>query len=633
MGKEKGSRFLEICYKYIFPLILLLYPLRHIHWGLDLWDTGYNYANFRYMGVEHMDPMWLFSTYLANVAGHFLTLLPGGHTLLFMNLYTGLFVSMLALMAYFFCIRRLKMSPVIVFLGAFTAISLCWCPTALLYNYLTYVLFLTGVMLLYEGLTQDRAVFLILAGAALGTNIFVRFSNLPEMGLIVAVWAYGILCKKKPGKVVKETFTCFAGYVGAVLLWLLWISVRYGMAEYVEGISRLFAMTDTATDYQATSMLYGIYLAYRKNLYWFVGLLCFGVIGTLVCMCFPKKWKKAGRAVGGVTAVAAFCWLYFSNSETRGRFCSLHFNEYNAMLIPGILFLMFTMLTAGIRILQPKVENREKLIAGMIILVILLTPIGSNNGLFPSINNLFLAIPYMLTTIYKLCVGVGEWRIPFVWRRPVKEKNWSEFGAATFGINIVPIKAVCALFLLVFLFQSIGFGTGFVFVEAAGAKNIDTKVENNAILKGIRMSSERAEWMSEISAYVTEQGLTGREVILYGKIPSLSFYLEMPSAFNPWSDLRSYSKAALEEALSEVEKEIAAGDKAPVVILDKKFVLYARGGEAALTEAGYAQSEIDNVLSDEKLYLIWEYMERNGYVETFSNNKFVLFETEKRAYD
>lgn len=633
MGKEKGSRFLEICYKYIFPLILLLYPLRHIHWGLDLWDTGYNYANFRYMGVEHMDPMWLFSTYLANVAGHFLTLLPGGHTLLFMNLYTGLFVSMLALMAYFFCTRRLKMSPAIVFLGAFTAISLCWCPTALLYNYLTYVLFLTGVMLLYEGLTQDRAVFLILAGAALGTNIFVRFSNLPEMGLIVAVWAYGILCKKKPGKVVKETFICFAGYVGAVLLWLLWISVRYGMAEYVEGISRLFAMTDTATDYQATSMLYGIYLAYRKNLYWFVGLLSFGVIGTLVCMCFPKKWKKAGRAVGGVTAVAAFCWLYFSNSETRGRFCSLHFDEYNAMLIPGILFLMFTMLTAGIRILQPKVENREKLIAGMIILVILLTPIGSNNGLFPSINNLFLAIPYMLTTIYKLCVGVGEWRIPFVWRRPVKEKNRSEFGAATFGINIVPIKAVCVLFLLVFLFQSIGFGTGFVFVEAAGAKNIDTKVENNAILKGIRMSSERAEWMSEISAYVTEQGLTGREVILYGKIPSLSFYLEMPSAFNPWSDLRSYSKAALEEALSEVEKEIAAGDKAPVVILDKKFVLYARGGEAALTEAGYAQSEIDNVLSDEKLYLIWEYMERNGYVETFSNNKFVLFETEKRAYD
>ena len=41
-------------------LILLIYPMRHVNWGLDLWDTGYNYANFLYMGTEHMDPMWLF---------------------------------------------------------------------------------------------------------------------------------------------------------------------------------------------------------------------------------------------------------------------------------------------------------------------------------------------------------------------------------------------------------------------------------------------------------------------------------------------------------------------------------------------------------------------------------------------
>lgn len=41
-------------------VILAFYPLRHIGWGLDLWDTGYNYANFQYMGTRHMDPMWFF---------------------------------------------------------------------------------------------------------------------------------------------------------------------------------------------------------------------------------------------------------------------------------------------------------------------------------------------------------------------------------------------------------------------------------------------------------------------------------------------------------------------------------------------------------------------------------------------
>ena len=140
----------------LFVVILLFYSLRHIFWGLDLWDTGYNYANFQYMGTRHMDSMWLFSTYLANVVGNLLTKLPNGDTLAGMNLYTGLFAGALALSGYFFCTRKLKMPRTIVFLGEMIALSLCWCPTALLYNYLTYVLFLGASILLYTGLVNEK---------------------------------------------------------------------------------------------------------------------------------------------------------------------------------------------------------------------------------------------------------------------------------------------------------------------------------------------------------------------------------------------------------------------------------------------------------------------------------------------
>lgn len=50
-----------------------------------------------------------------------------------MNFYTGLFASLLALLGYWFCTRRLKLQTGIVFLGELIALSLCWCPTALLY--------------------------------------------------------------------------------------------------------------------------------------------------------------------------------------------------------------------------------------------------------------------------------------------------------------------------------------------------------------------------------------------------------------------------------------------------------------------------------------------------------------------
>lgn len=619
MNNWKDSRFYRICCNYIFPLILLLYPLRHIHWGLDFWDTGYNYANFRYMGMEHMDPMWLFSTYLSNVVGHFLTMLPGGHTLLFMNLYTGLFTSLLALLGYWFLTKRVGLPGGVVFVGEFAAVSLCWCPTAVLYNYLTYVLLLAGVVLLYEGLTRNKGVLLILAGVALGTNVFVRFSNLPEMGLIVAVWAYGIICHKKILQVLKETGLCILGYAGAVLLFLGYISLRYGLTEYMAGIRRLFAMTDTATDYKAVSMIWGMFLSYIDSFYWVNRLLVFVVAGVVLCALMPEKWKKLKWAACGAIAAVAAGWLYYPGfRNSRQSFCDLRFDEYSSMLQPGILFLILTWFVCIIQIFRKKTAKEEKLLAGLIILVVFVTSLGSNNRLFPSINNLFLAAPYVLWCIIRFC-RMACLRIPLVWRIFRKEKATAAFGAGTLRLDITGVKTMAVMFVCLFLFQSIGFGARFVFVRPSVAKNLDTKVENNGILKGIYMDEEPAAWMEEISGYVFDRGLQGKEVILYGQIPSLSFYLEMPSAFNPWSDLASYSVAAMMAAMAEVEESAAAGGELPVVIVGMTCVNGLQAAEGAAEDA--------------KLQMILQFMKEYGYTQTFLNDKFALYEAEKREYD
>ena len=593
MDKWKASRFYQICCSYIFPLILLLYPLRHIHWGLDLWDTGYTYANFRYMGLEHMDSMWLFSTYLANAVGHFLTLLPGGHTLLFMNLYTGLFTSLLAVLSYQFLTKRAKLPAGIVFVGELAAVSLCFCPTALLYNYLTYVLFLSGVLFLYEGLSQDKSRYLMLAGVMLGTNVFVRFSNLPEAAMIAGVWAYAVICRKSWKKVLQETGFCMLGYIGAVLAWLGFLSLRYGLSNYVEGIKRLFAMTETATDYKASSMLYRMFSEYIENLYWVNRILCFAVPGLILCMVLPKSLQWVKRAACGVFAAGAALWLYTrKDAQGNSSFCDLRFDEYSSMQKPATLFLLLTLFLCLVRVFGKKTEKKEKLLAGLIFLSVLLTSIGSNNGLFTSFNNLFLAAPYVLWNIYRLCKSRTEWKIPLA----------------------LPLKALAVMFTAVFLFQSLGFGAKFVFAEATGVKSTAASAENNAVLKGIRMSEERARWLTEISAYVSEKELKGREVILYGYIPSLSFYLEMPSAFNPWSDLASYSVSSMETAMQEVKKELTEGKVPPVVILDKDC--------AATGDTPPAQPTI----SDPKLAMIIQFLKDYNYEETFSNDKFALYE-------
>ncbi len=636
---NNGSNKTKVWWEPLLIVFLFWYPLRHIHWGIDWWDTGYNYVNFEHAGLEHMDPMWFFSTYLANVIGHFMTGLPGGDSLVGMNLYTGLLVSALALMGYFFCTRKLHMPKGIVFVGEFVAISLCWCPTALLYNYVTYVLYLACVILLYLGLTGEKKWLLFAAGVCLGTNVLVRFSNLPEAAMIVAVWAYAFLVwlEQRKGKgdgqadgarsgiegrrggfamAVRHTLWCLGGYLAALLVLLGYVFVKYGADTYVNSVMRLFAMTENATDYKATSMLDGMISGYVENLYWVLRMGVFVVAGVTgfvalrlaigLCKQIVKKvWKgasgadvpqaenrNAGRVGMSVVEralwdVAYICscliaavmvdWLY------RKGFCALDFYSYGSMLWPGVTFLMLTMGIAGLRILHPKCPTDEKLISGMMILVILLTSLGSNNKVYPSMNNLFVAAPYTLWQCYRFVKNVKAWR----------------------GISFFPVKAALVAFMGLFLFQIGRFGWEFVFGEATGLQNVTTVIENNEVLAGVKMSPERAEIMTEITDYAREQDLIGREVITYGKIPAISYYLEMPPAFNAWCDLDSYQYSIMEAALQELTEEIGTGEtKCPVIILNN-------------ADRAYEESE--------KFGLLIGFMKEFNYDLTFENEKFRVY--------
>jgi len=599
----------------LYVMILGMYPFRHIYIGVDLMDTGYNYANFQYMGTEHMDSMWLFSTYLANVVGNFLTGLPSAGTLAGMNLYTSLFVSILAVTGYLFCTRTLRISPLVTFVGEFVAISLCWCPTALLYNYLTYLFFLASFILLYQGLVAERKWCLFAAGICLGINVLVRFSNLPEAAMIVAVWAYGVLealeyrehTDGNSGawkRTVSRTLWCLGGYVAALMVLFGYIGIRYGFDSYIEAIQRLFAMTDSDTEYKASAMLLSVVITYVANLYWVVRIgviILAGMCGcTLVTILkkvtyianneILKLWlDRICYMVCILLAIAMIGWLYYR------EFCSWLFYSYDSMLRPGVLFLTLTIVIGVVRIFQKKVTKEEKLISGMVVLVVFLTSLGSNNELYPSMNNLFVAAPY---TFWQCAAFVGR----------VKEKEIK-------GIVIHPFPAKCILtaFLSLFLFQITCFGAKFVFAEGTGVQNTTVTIENNEILKGIKMSPERAEWLSTISAYVEEKDLKGREVILYCDIPSLSYYLQMPAAFNPWSDLDSYSVEQMEIHLSQLSGELdEQSAERPIVIAEKRYV--------------ESYDEESDILMDRKWKLLLDFMEEHGYEQTFTNGKFVMWE-------
>ena len=85
----------------------------------------------------------------------------------------------MALLSYYFL--KGKMPAWVVFTGEIIAISFCWCPTTILYNYLTYFLFLAVCILLYRGLIWNLSLI----------HIFFR-NFLPETFQYFGLW--GLFC-------------------------------------------------------------------------------------------------------------------------------------------------------------------------------------------------------------------------------------------------------------------------------------------------------------------------------------------------------------------------------------------------------------------------------------------------------
>ncbi len=563
MRERFQSRQLCVFMECVAIVLFFLYPMRHVTWGLDLWDTGYNYTNYMYTGAEHMGSMWFFATYLANWIGHFFTLLPFGKTLIGLNVYTGLFPGILATLGYFFCTRKLNMPKWLVFIGEIAALSLCWCPTALLYNYVTYTLLLLTVVLLYIGLVEERRLCLFLAGVCLGTNLFVRFSNLPEAGLILAVWLYVFWGDKgDKGKLLRAgryTFSCMGGYLSAVVLWLGFLSIRYGFVDYVSGIKRLFGMTKDATDYTAKSMIAGIIIPYSDMLYWVLRMLVFVVLGTVVYVlmallgrivqkqCTAIAIQKTVRVTTwgavGLVIIGMFVWLF-----GRG-FTSNLYTTYDPMYRPTVLIMMITMVVGAIQMVRPKCEKQEKLLSVLVILILLLTSIGSNNSIYPSINNLFIAAPYLLWEIQKFV------RMNSVWKRCV---------------SALALKFALLGVALLFLVQGVLFGVYFAFAEGTGMKDTSTQIGQNSVLSWVKMSPQRAEWMGDLGNLARKESWQNRELITFGNAPALSFYLQKPPAFHSWIDLKSYSTESLQNDLERLEEDIQSGKKnLPLIIIRK----------------------------------------------------------------
>ena len=617
---NKGTVRRLTCGRYTEILLLLclaVYPLRHAAMGLDLWDAGYNCGNFVNPGTEHMSSVWYFSTFLSTCLGHLFTLLPGGRTCMGINIYTGLIISAGVLMSYFFCTRKIGIGKWITAAGLLLMMSLCYSPTPIVYNHLSNVLFTAAVICVYTGLTDSKPYLLAIAGSVLGINIFVRFSNLTQAALILAVWMYVVISdgkeknrgrtdKKKrneneraKGTVLRDcvryTLICMAGYAAAVLIMLFIINALYGCSNYFEGIAGLFNMDQDAEYYTFSYMFKDMIRSYLKGIHRAVYVAVFASAAYVLQTVYASRKRssgsladpddKSGHRRTDIVPAVVFGLILVAVLVYRSLL-QFGFHHYAVVYNSAAFLLDIIIIIAVLTVISGKAASGDRLLSLLVLLQIILTSVGSNTGISVTMNCMYLSAPYLIWKLYTLFNDVRE--------------NGKE--------RMLAPMIVVYIATFAFILQSIMFGFTYVYQEGDNTGLRDSFVNNNMVLKGIRMSSERAELLQDMTDYINENGLTGHETIVYGFVPAIAYYLDMPTVISSWPDLASYSYSDMKKDMDRIETEAGKGEREyPVVIMGH-----------LLETSGIAENP-------EKTSLINELIEDNGYVKSHENELFEIW--------
>ena len=572
--KNIYRQYYAVFTKYMFPVILFFYPFLNVNQGVDVSDSTYSFSNFLFF--ERMEGMWAVSTYVSNVCGWVLTKLPLGTTLLGLKIYAASFISITVLMVYY--MFRKWMPSWIVFMGEIIAIGFCWIPAGILYNYLSYFLFTLGALLLYQGLVEEKDSLLIAAGISLGINVFVRIPNLTEMALIAGLWYYLASKRRKINVVIEKTFRCLVGYIIGIMIPFIAVLCQFGVGGIKDMLVGLASVGGSDETYSLWSMVMSVIDAYKRTSKW-VLLIGLGIaMGMAMFFCLKGKLETLQKLlyVCGMVVLLRFLW-------GRGMFSFRYYEDYTSMYEWGMIGLYLVWIAAIYMLISTKNSLEEKLWAVMVIVITMVTPLGSNNYTFQNLNNLFVTAPFTLYAYVK------------IFRRKAGGGIWFQIG--------FPWKAMLTMLGAAILIQSIGFHSQFSFRDGMDGTKRNYTFEKPKVLAGMKTTENNADALAGLIRYMEEKELTEKEVLLYGDCPGLSYILNMPFAITtPWPDLASYPYETFVCELQELEK-------APVVIIRNVNT----GGEQSVQK---------------KEYLL-TYLRNNEYVNVYNNGSYAVYVTSK----
>ncbi len=563
---------------------ILIYPLLFIWQGLDFTDLGYCLTNYQQIFNDPTSISSSFTgTWLTNVIGGLWLTCFGKFGLVGVRFASVLIVYITILFAY------LTLKPYInqrhLLIGLLLALILIQRSYLIHYNNLTAMLLVIGVFCLIKGLKENENEWIFLAGLVLAVNIFVRISNILGFSLIICIIFYGYLYDIPWKKQMKTIFIFLFGYLTAIASILLAMKLIGHYELFLNGFLALFSMGTSSTSGHGSAALIKLFIVDHVE----AAILLVVGLTLIVLLSKGLNWIKSKS---NQVYVVLFIGLIMA-IVIISVYQNIYY-RYAIIMLVGFLYFILLAYTFNFY----KVTNDFRVLTLVAFVVLLITPLGSDNGMRIATYGMWLAIPIAFSCLMSLSDTITV----------TKQTRWDYFkpGRSQTNILICLVLAGFSIFALVGAWQ-------YTYRDSSNRLAMRYAV-NHPLLKGVFTTKERAITVQQLVDQLDNYVKPNDYLLAYEAIPMVHYLTNTrPYLYNSWPML--YEPEDFSDALQRAQYE---RDMLPVIIRAKcSTIIFNWPEESDLPHS--TRHDTDRIIME-------EFIETEGYRVVWENNTFQILQ-------
>lgn len=567
--------------------LIIIFPLLFIWQGLDFTDIGYSLTNYQQIFNDPESVTYSFIIWLTNIIGGIWILLFGDTLGLLGANIAGVLVIYLTI-----GLSYLLLKPYInrkyLLIGIFLTMIYTKGSMLLNYNKLTALFFMASAFFLINGLKGGNIWKILVSGLIMGLNIFIRLPNILGFSLILSIFFYGYISKAKFLHQVKQAIYFIAGYILAILLVIFTMKILGHYGIFKDSIKMIMGIASDRTGHHSIISLGMIYIGdYLKVIALSCSIILFAFIVSKFFSLFKKRYPYYGFIV--ILSIMIIIIASLAPQQIYGR---------TVFMILGVLYAILLVYIVNIE----KSDYHYRLISFVALLILIITPLGSNNGLRNSIHSMWLPFPIAFAYIFELR-KIGA---KFETESNLNSTQWKiDLNSRELGLFRNFLVTLFVVFSLVWSFA-------YTYRDSSNRIEMRYTVEHPR-LRGVFTTKERAkvvqELLDETSKYIKEDDY----LLAYNSIPMLHFLTKTrPYLYNSWPD--SSPPYQFKQALAKAIKEKT---QLPILVRAKfntREFYWPRKNIVDTT------SEIQN----ENRATIDDFINRNNYTLVWENDFFEI---------